>query len=156
MYGQPSVLETGVRSDPTRGALADGVSDRLVNAIRDMAWPKTRYVTMNNDPVSAGALQRSSGIIIAEPASPSPPQGLRKAPIEHLRPNPRNPRKSFPEEDLEELAASIRARGVIQPILVRMSAGGTQGYEIIAGERRWRAAQRAGQHEVPDCSCRGK
>jgi ParB family chromosome partitioning protein len=84
-----------------------------------------------------------------EPASPGPPQGLRKAPIEHLRPNPRNPRKSFPEEDLEELAASIRTRGVIQPILVRMSAGGMHGYEIIAGERRWRAAQRAGQHEVP-------
>ena len=83
----------------------------------------------------------------AEPVSQA--QAARKAPIELLRSNPRNPRKSFPDEDLEELAASIRERGVIQPILVRQNADGAPGYEIIAGERRWRAAQRVGHHEVP-------
>ena len=74
---------------------------------------------------------------------------MRKAPIDLLRPNPRNPRKSFAEEDLQELTASIQAKGVIQPILVRNIGGAGNEYEIIAGERRRRAAQRAGQHDVP-------
>jgi ParB family chromosome partitioning protein len=73
--------------------------------------------------------------------------GPRKVPVEFLKPNPHNPRKLFSDADLEELAASIRERGIIQPIVVR--ARGTDSYEIIAGERRWRAAQRAGLHEVP-------
>jgi ParB family chromosome partitioning protein len=73
----------------------------------------------------------------------------RKAPIEFLRPNPRNPRKSFREDELDELAASIRERGVIQPVIVRPVPRVADAYEIIAGERRWRAAQRAGLHEVP-------
>jgi len=73
----------------------------------------------------------------------------RRVPIEFLRPNPRNPRRTFAEAELEELAASIRERGIIQPILVRTVRGIPDAYEIIAGERRWRAAQRAGTHEVP-------
>jgi ParB family chromosome partitioning protein len=73
----------------------------------------------------------------------------RKAPIEFLRPNPRNPRKSFREDELDELAASIHERGVIQPVIVRPSPRVADAYEIIAGERRWRAAQRAGLHEIP-------
>jgi len=76
-------------------------------------------------------------------------RGQRRVPVEFLRPNPRNPRKAFLEADLEELAASIRERGVIQPIVVRPAAGVADAYEIIAGERRWRASQRAGLHEVP-------
>lgn len=76
-------------------------------------------------------------------------QGQRKAPVEFLRPNPRNPRKEFADADLEELSASIREKGIIQPIVVRAAAEGADLYEIIAGERRWRAAQRAGLHEVP-------
>jgi ParB family chromosome partitioning protein len=75
--------------------------------------------------------------------------GARSVPIEFLRPNPRNPRRSFADEDIEELTASIRERGVIQPVLVRAIAGVSDAYEIIAGERRWRAAQRAGRHEIP-------
>jgi ParB family chromosome partitioning protein len=75
--------------------------------------------------------------------------GARKAPIEFLHPNPRNPRKAFPEAELDELAASIRERGVIQPVLVRPIPRVVDAYEIIAGERRWRAAQRAGLHEIP-------
>lgn len=76
-------------------------------------------------------------------------RGQHKIPIEFLRPNPRNPRRNFGEEGLDELAASIREKGIIQPILVRPVPGATDAYEIIAGERRWRAAQRAGLHEVP-------
>jgi ParB family transcriptional regulator, chromosome partitioning protein len=71
----------------------------------------------------------------------------RKVPIEFVRANPRNPRKLFADAELNELTDSIRERGIIQPIVVRMRAA--DSYEIIAGERRWRAAQRAGLHEVP-------
>ena len=73
----------------------------------------------------------------------------RRVPIEFLRPNPRNPRRVFGEEELAELSASVRERGVLQPILARAVRGAKDSYEIIAGERRWRAAQRAGLHDVP-------
>ncbi|MCA0400877.1 MAG: ParB/RepB/Spo0J family partition protein [Proteobacteria bacterium] len=73
----------------------------------------------------------------------------RRVPIEFLRPNPLNPRQAFPEAELEELTASIRERDIIQPIVVRNVTGLPDAYEIIAGERRWRAAQRAGLHDVP-------
>ena len=76
-------------------------------------------------------------------------RGQQKIPIEFLRPNPRNPRRNFGEESLDELAASIKEKGIIQPLLARPLAGIADAYEIIAGERRWRAAQRAGLHEVP-------
>ncbi len=76
-------------------------------------------------------------------------RGQKKIPIEFLRPNPRNPRKTFDEAELEELTHSIREKGIIQPILARTMPGVADFYEIIAGERRWRAAQKAGLHEVP-------
>ena len=76
-------------------------------------------------------------------------RGQRKVPIEFLRPNPRNPRRDFPAAQLDELASSIRERGIIQPIVVRPVRSTNDTYEIIAGERRWQAAQRAGLHEVP-------
>lgn len=87
--------------------------------------------------------------------SPSADAGRkpRKAPIENLSANPRNPRRNFTEAELAELTASIKERGIIQPIVVRSAKGQKTGqddsFEIIAGERRWRAAQRAGLHEVP-------
>ncbi len=73
----------------------------------------------------------------------------RRLPTGSLRPNARNPRREFPNSELDELAASLRERGIIQPIVVRAVRGVADGYEIVAGERRWRAAQRAGLHEVP-------
>lgn len=73
--------------------------------------------------------------------------GTRKLPIEQVQPSARNPRRTFVEEGLDELAASIREKGIIQPIVVRPM--GTDRFEIVAGERRWRAAQRASLHEVP-------
>ncbi len=76
-------------------------------------------------------------------------KNIQKAPIEFLRPNPQNPRTQFPEAELEELTASIRERGILQPIIVRQVLNVIDAFEIIAGERRWRAAQRAGLHDVP-------
>jgi ParB family chromosome partitioning protein len=76
-------------------------------------------------------------------------RGQRLVPIEFLRPNPRNPRKDFNEPELDDLSASIKERGILQPILVRSIAGVADAYEIVAGERRWRAAQRANVHDVP-------
>jgi len=75
-------------------------------------------------------------------------RGQRRVPIELIRANPKNPRKHFSEAELDDLANSIRERGIIQPIVVRQMRG-TETFEIIAGERRWRAAQRAALHDVP-------
>ena len=77
------------------------------------------------------------------------PRGQRRVATTSLRPNARNPRRSFSEEELDELTASLRERGMIQPIVARPVRGAPDAFEIIAGERRWRAAQRAGLHEVP-------
>lgn len=76
-------------------------------------------------------------------------RGQRRVPVEFLRPSARNPRRSFADDELEDLTASVRERGILQPIIVRPLKGMADAYEIIAGERRWRAAQRAGLHEVP-------
>jgi len=73
---------------------------------------------------------------------------LRHVPIEMLHPNPHNPRKIFPEADLDDLARSIRDKGLLQPLVVRPHGDG-HNFEIVAGERRWRAAQRAGVHDLP-------
>ena len=88
------------------------------------------------------------GDVGEETSAPEPARKPRRAPIENLIANPRNPRRAFTEAELNELAESIRERGIIQPIVVR-EHGGAGHYEIVAGERRWRAAQRAGLHEVP-------
>jgi len=77
------------------------------------------------------------------------PRAQRKVPIEFIKANPRNPRRTFTDTELGELSDSIKQHGVIQPIVVRPVKGAADRYEIIAGERRWRAAQRAGLHEVP-------
>ncbi len=77
------------------------------------------------------------------------PRGQRRAPTTSLRPNARNPRRIFSDVELDELTASLRERGMIQPIVARPVRGAPDAFEIIAGERRWRAAQRAGLHEVP-------
>lgn len=79
-----------------------------------------------------------------------PPEGeQRMVPIEQIRAGKLNPRKTFKEDELTELADSIREKGLVQPILVRPEPGSSNSYEIVAGERRWRASQRAGLHTVP-------
>ena len=77
------------------------------------------------------------------------PRGQRRVATSSLRPNARNPRRIFSDVELDELSASLRERGMIQPIVARPVRGAPDAFEIIAGERRWRAAQRAGLHEVP-------
>src|SRR3954467_12577379 len=89
------------------------------------------------------------GDVGGEAAHLDRPRAQRKVPIEFLKPNPRNPRRAFADAELGELSASIRQHGVIQPIVVRPVKGVNDRYEIIAGERRWRASQLAGLHEVP-------
>jgi ParB family chromosome partitioning protein len=74
-------------------------------------------------------------------------RSLRHLPVELLHASPNNPRKYFADADLDDLAKSIREKGLLQPLVVRTRADGE--YEIVAGERRWRAAQRAGVHEIP-------
>ncbi|OZB29204.1 ParB/RepB/Spo0J family partition protein [Acidiphilium sp. 34-64-41] len=77
-----------------------------------------------------------------------PTEGARHLAIASLHPGPFQPRRAMDEDALEELAASLKSRGVLQPLLVRSFPGQAGQYQIIAGERRWRAAQRAGLHEL--------
>jgi len=77
------------------------------------------------------------------------PRSYFQAPIEEIEPSPEQPRRRFADAELDELAASIRVHGVIQPLIVRKRGSGEDGYTLIAGERRWRAAQRAGLDRVP-------
>jgi ParB family chromosome partitioning protein len=79
--------------------------------------------------------------------APASREGLASLPVSAIEPHPDQPRRHFDEESLAELAASIAARGVIQPVIVRPLPGGR--YQLVAGERRWRAAQRARLHEIP-------
>ena len=80
---------------------------------------------------------------------PVVPGGVRSLPVESLQPSPFQPRGPMDQTALNELADSIRLRGILQPILARTLPGASDTYQIIAGERRWRAAQQAGLHEVP-------
>ena len=73
----------------------------------------------------------------------------RSVPIELVFPNPDQPRRTFDEEKLDELTESIKSKGIFQPLIVRQRPGNQQQFEIVAGERRWRAAQRAKLHQVP-------
>jgi ParB family chromosome partitioning protein len=89
-----------------------------------------------------------TGAEAAEARAAEPARGLEQ-PIELLVRNPDQPRRLFVEADIDELAGSIREKGILQPILVRPAPGQPGHYQIVAGERRWRAAQKAGLHTVP-------
>ena len=83
------------------------------------------------------------------PAAEAASTGVRTVPIELIRRNPDQPRRHFDDAEIDALAASIREKGLIQPILVRPAPGAPAEFQIVAGERRWRAAQRAGLREAP-------
>lgn len=103
--------------------------------------------------MSAGAqrnrLGRGLASLIGGPLDEGAAVEQRNMPLASLKPGRFNPRRNFAEAQLEELAASIRERGLVQPLVVRPSAVDIEVYEIVAGERRWRAAQLASLHEVP-------
>ncbi len=86
---------------------------------------------------------------VVETVAANEPGGVRRVPVSLISANRSNPRRDFDESQLEELTGSIREKGVMQPLLVRPVEGEPQRFEIIAGERRWRAAQKAGLGEVP-------
>ena len=92
-------------------------------------------------------LGRGLDALLAGSDAPTPQDALQSLPIERIRPGKYQPRSRMDDASLEELAQSIREQGIMQPILVRPIDGA--GFEIIAGERRWRAAQRAGLKEIP-------
>jgi ParB family chromosome partitioning protein len=101
----------------------------------------------------AGARKRGLGMglsaLLGDASDLVGPEGVRIVPIEFLRPSALQPRRYFGEDELAALTESIRARGVMQPLLVRRVPDADEQYEIVAGERRWRAAQIAGCHELP-------
>jgi ParB/RepB/Spo0J family partition protein len=105
--------------------------------------PASRRSLTIDDPTG-----RDDACHVARLSAGGQPDGrLREIPVEDIRPNPDQPRKHFDEKALRSLADSIRERGVLQPIIVRTNATG--GYQLIAGERRWRAAQLAGRASIP-------
>lgn len=95
--------------------------------------------TRREEPVSSGESSGEGGALARS--------GLASLPVSRIEPHPEQPRRHFDEDALDELAASIAQRGVIQPVIVRPLADGA--YQLVAGERRWRAAQRAQLHEIP-------
>ncbi|MCB0109007.1 MAG: ParB/RepB/Spo0J family partition protein, partial [Caldilineaceae bacterium] len=102
-------------------------------------------------------LGRGLGALIVDTAKPTPPptapaaesSGIQECPIDHITPNPHQPRAYFDEEALAELAASIQTHGIIQPLVVTKNSHQPDHYWLVAGERRWRAAQRAQLSKVP-------
>ncbi len=122
--------------DNSKKRLGRGLAALMGDLDQPVTSPKVK-------PADAESVQKTDTII---------KQGERIVPIEHIRANPNNPRKFFADADLLDLSNSIREHGIVQPILVRPAKGEDLGgaqFEIIAGERRWRSAQKAGLHEVP-------
>jgi ParB family chromosome partitioning protein len=106
---------------------------------------------MNPPPKQLG---RGLSALLGEAAADAAPGGAaaratKMIPIASIRPGKFQPRRTFTEEQMDELVASIRQQGVLQPILLRKDPKNAQGFELIAGERRWRAAQQAQLHEIP-------
>ena len=114
---------------PSRKALGRGLSALLGDAGSDVA----------------AATQPETADAAAAPA----PRAADKVPIDLIQANPNQPRKHFRDEDLHDLAASLKVHGLIQPVLLRPHPETEGAYQIVAGERRWRAAQIAGLHELP-------
>ena len=98
-------------------------------------------------------LGRGLAALLGDAPRPAPPpvanQAVTEIPVEHLEPGPFQPRGDFDPASMAELVDSIRARGILQPLLVRPHPANRDHFQIIAGERRWRAAQQAGLHAVP-------
>lgn len=109
---------------------------------------------MTRNPKKSRGLGRGLSALMSDVATEDMPNtGPRRpdlmVPVERVRPNPDQPRRTFAEDALQELASSIAEKGIIQPLIVRIAPDDTNMFEIVAGERRWRAAQIAKLHEIP-------
>lgn len=109
--------------------------------------PKNRGLGRGLSALMADVTPAAAPTPAGQPAEAPRPDMM--VPIEKVHPNPDQPRRTFTQAQLDELAASIKEKGIIQPIVVRARPGHSGDYEIVAGERRWRAAQLAMQHTVP-------
>jgi len=115
---------------------------RLGRGLASLIGDSTAMNAVVNENAKAGNVTEVPTPVVARE------EGHKLLPIDLIHASPLNPRKSFSPVELDELAASIKQRGVVQPLIVRPAPDG-QGYELVAGERRWRAAQQAGVHQVP-------
>ena len=109
---------------------------------------------MTRSPKKTRGLGRGLSALMSDVTSDDAPDNAPRrpdlmVPVERVRPNPDQPRRTFAEEALQELAASVAEKGIIQPLIVRIAPDDARMYEIVAGERRWRAAQMAKLHEIP-------
>ncbi len=109
---------------------------------------------MGQSPKKSRGLGRGLSALMSDVAPDETPQATPKrpdlvVPVEQVQPNPDQPRRSFADDALQELATSISEKGIIQPLIVRSLPNTSERYEIVAGERRWRAAQIARLHEIP-------
>src|ERR1700689_4681620 len=111
--------------------------------------PRTMYTWRAGGMIDERRLGRGPSALLGEDAPAGGAAGVQMLPLERLHPGRFQPRRRFDEESIAALAESIAAQGVLQPLLVRRSATMLDGYEILAGERRWRAAQAAKLREVP-------
>src|SRR5579871_3284911 len=118
------------------------VERRAISGSRRRSWKMNTGTDKQRKALGKGL----SALLPGRAVAPAPSTDPNRIPIEMVQPNPMQPRTVFQPERLEELAASIRANGIIQPIIVRRQG---DDYQIVAGERRWRAAQIAGLVEVP-------
>ncbi|MEO0462589.1 MAG: ParB/RepB/Spo0J family partition protein [Pseudomonadota bacterium] len=130
--------QTSVNERKTRKKLGKGLGALMGEVQRE------EPLVRSAQPANTGMDEGAGSAAVSNSPPPSPLQNLDIAAIQPL---PGNPRKHFDESALDELAASIATRGVIQPIIVRATGKGT--YQLVAGERRWRAAQKARLHEIP-------
>src|ERR1700738_4472769 len=156
MRRQSGLCAPRIRNHSARARAARGLSARVTHHISFVAV-STELSTMAREAAMAEEVKSRLGRGLAalmgdvgdEAQVLERTRSQRRVPVEFLKPNSRNPRRAFAEADLDELADSIRERGIIQPILARTVRGAMDQFEIVAGERRWRAAQRAGLHDVP-------
>lgn len=131
--------EEGVKAPPAkRAALGRGLGALLGETRREESLVR---------PTPAASAANGAGASAATVQATRATTGVALLSVAEIEPHPDQPRRHFDEEALDELAQSIAARGVIQPVIVRPVAGGR--YQLVAGERRWRAAQRARVHEIP-------
>ncbi|KPL69069.1 chromosome partitioning protein ParB [Erythrobacter sp. SG61-1L] len=138
-------------NEPVRLTAVAGKPDakrRLGRGLGALLGEVRREEPLAAAPARASFEAANSDIAVAERTDTIPAQrsGLASIPVSSISPHPDQPRRHFDEDALNELAASIAARGVIQPVIVRPFEG---GYQLVAGERRWRAAQKAQLHEIP-------